>query len=688
MLLIMVYRPAIQNDRCFVLLPLKAPFIGYFEKIIKPAAAEVGLRAVKADDIYGTRSVIRDIWELIWQSKVVIAIVTDKNPNVNYELGICHTLGIPTVLVTARDEDVPFDYRQHRYIPYKTDEAGWEQKLREALMETLKSVLAAVSLDEELPWPYDTYIWKEQKRIGSLIESQDALDGVLEGVDLVFRSISLAFGPNGNEISVASTLGPASPQRRGILIAKAIKGNDPLESRGIEQMQRLAAEMQSSVGDGTKTAVILARAMLKVSHAALRKGYLPKNIVAGMRSATDTAVAHILTQAKSCEGEKVYQVALTASGQKNLAWMVVEAMKKTGKDGVITIEESKGEESVLEIIEGLHFDTGFISDAFATDTVRQECILQDCYVLIYEPKIQSMKDLLPLLELVAKADKPLLMICGDLEGEALATVVLNKERGILSCVAVRTAGFGDRRHAILEDIAVVTGARALIRERIIPLQNVRLEDLGHAKKVEVTRQATTILGGGGKQTLVEARIRELRQRIEQTTSDYDREKLQERLAKLASGIAVIKIGERTETDRAESLYRAQSAMFSAHAAIENGYVVGGGIQYFRAKPFVEKLVAKNQEEQAGIDAVASALEAPLRQLLINSRVSSPERVLAAIKDGSSNDFGFNVDTATVEDLRLAGVVDPAKTLKEALLFAFSYSRGIIQTGAWDLASPE
>ncbi|HLK52862.1 MAG TPA: chaperonin GroEL, partial [Candidatus Angelobacter sp.] len=389
-----------------------------------------------------------------------------------------------------------------------------------------------------------------------------------------------------------------------------------------------------------------------------------------------------------CDGEKILQIAATASGDEHLAKLVVEAMKKVGKDGVITVQQSKSAESTLEVEEGLRFDRGYISSGFVTDEIRQECILHDCYVLVYERSIQSMRDFLPLLEQVAKSGKPILIISENVEGEALATLVLNKERGTVSCVAIKPPGFGDRRQSVLEDIAIMTGARPFIQERIVPLANIRLGDLGHADLVTVTRDETTILGGGGKPELIEARIKELRHRIEQASSDYDREKLYERLAKIAAGIAVIHIGGITDSDRAESFYRVESAMHSTRAAVENGVVVGGGLEYIRAKPFVEKLVAKNEQEKAGIQAVLRALEQPLRQLIINSKVKSPEHVFISIEKESNPNVGFNADSGAIEDLSKTGIIDPAKTLKEALLFAFSYAKGIVETGAWDLQASE
>jgi chaperonin GroEL len=681
----MVYRPHVKNDLCFVLLPLRNPFLGYFEKILKPAAAEVGLRAVKADDIYGTGVIIRDIWDQIWRAKAVIAIVTDKNPNVNYELGICHSLGIPTILITEKKEDVPFDYQHRRYIQYQPQEAGWEQKLREDVTKTLKADLAGVELDADLPWPYDTYLLKEPRRLGSLMVSGDSHAMVLRGVSLVADSVALAFGPNGRKVSITQRMGSSS-EKRGVSIANSLRSSDPLEAKGIEAMQRLASEMANSIGDGTKTAILIAHELITAGYKGIQSGVAPKQVVSGMRSGIDTAIAHILTGARPCDGKDIERIARTASGSKATAAIITEAMRRVGPDGVISIEDSTDNELALEVAEGLQFDRGFISPGFVTDQERQQCLLEDCLVLIYDAKLGSLVQVLPVLELVAKAAQPLLIICDDLGDEVLATILVNNNKGTLQAAAVKTPGLGDRKRATLEDIAVVTGGKAFIQETLIPLSRVELGDFGQAKRIIVTKDETTILEGGGSVTAIEAKIKQLRKQIAASSALYDQEKLRERLARIASGIAVIKVGALTPSDQAELRYQIASALHSCSSAIVNGWVIGGGIQLVHATPFVEKLVAEDRGEQTGIEAVSKALERPLRQLLRNGDHKHADDVVAAVRQDEKRTLGFNAETGQSNDLVRAGIIDPARTLKEALLLAFAHAKGILETGAWDVST--
>lgn len=685
----MVYRPNVDQQRCFVLLPLRKPFLGYFEQIIKPAALEAGLTAVKADDIYGTRAVIRDIWELIWTARVVVAIVTDQNANVNYELGMCHTLGVPTILVTEREADVPFDYRHRRYVRYAPREAGWERKLLEDLRNTIRTVLSSPSLDEDLPWPYDTFDLGARRRTGSLVLSEDSLTSVLNGALLVRRSIAPAFGPHGTQVSI--TVPPQNVQasyRRGYRIAQGIRSADPLERQGIEQMRRLTQEVFGSVGDAAKAAVFLSCGMIEQGCEALKRGCVPKSLVAGMQRAVDAAVTHIMTQAKSVDADKLRSVAVTATGSDpNAADVILKALKEVGKDGVVEVVDSSRADIDVELQEGMQFDTGFLSQSFVTDSERQECVLEDCYVLLYEGKIGSMMQMLPLLDQVARRAKPLLVISGDLAQEALATLIVNKQRGTLSSVAVKAPGHADRRRALLEDMAVLTGGRAFLLEVMRPLEDATLSDLGRAQKVIVGKGNTTIIGGAGDPAAISSRVQSLRRQIDSSTDPHELAKLRERLAKLAGGIAVIRAGGLTDADRADSRYRLESALYSCHSAIENGYVVGGGICFYKAKDLVEKLVATNESETYGIAAVSHALELPLRQLIQNSKVYNKEDVVAEIARSKSDSLGFNAETEKVEDLNVAGILDAAKALNEALLLAFAHAKGILTTGAWDATTP-
>jgi len=614
-----------------------------------------------------------------------VAIVTGKNANVNYELGICHTLGIPTVLITEKAEDVPFDYRHLRYISYKPREAGWEQKLKDDITKTLRENLSRSDAEEDLSWPYDTFDLAVSGRIGRLVHSEDARTYVVEGAELVSMSLAPAFGPTGKRVSVMmQELGRQVAFRRGDRIAQRIRSGDPLKAHGVLQMARLAQEVLRNVGDATKTGVFLASSMLKAGNAALRAGHTSNGVLAGMQRAAETASAYLMTEARAATDQHLMGVALSACAfDRTIADVVLDALKRAGKDGIVQVVDGAGGDPLLDVQEGMHFDRGYLSPMFVTDPERQQCVLEDCFILVYERPIESMKDLLPLLEKVAKSGKPLMIISQDVAGEALATLVVNKQRGTVSTVAVKAPATGDQRTAILEDIAILTNAKAFLQETGRPLDLIGIADLGGAKKVIVSRDCTTIIGGRGSTTEVANRVKQLRIQIGGTTNLHDIERLQERLARLGGAIAVIKAHGRTDEDVADSRYKLESALGSCRSTIENGYVVGGGVSLCRAKALVEKLIAKDDSDKAGIQAVSGALEAPLRQILENSKCSDPESVIQQILQAPEGTTGFNAETRRVEDLLVAGVLDPAKTLSDALTLAFAYTQGTLKTAAWD-----
>lgn len=427
--------------------------------------------------------------------------------------------------------------------------------------------------------------------------------------------------------------------------------------------------------------------MLRYGEAALRDGYEPKYVVSGMRHAIEAVTAVLMTAAKPVLGEQLLQIAVTAaSSDRTSGKIVVEAMKRAGKDGLIEVVDGTTQNLELEVQEGMAFDRGFLSPQFVTDHERQECVLENSYILIHEDQIGSMRDLLPVLELIAKEGKPILVIAADLGQEALSTLIVNKQRGTLQCAAVKSPGMGDRRAALLDDIAVLTGGRAFTREVMRRLENTTLADLGRAKKVIITKDETTIIGGAGSQDEIEGRIKQLRHEIEATAAPYDQAKLQERLARLVGAVAVIRAAGQTSDDLAESRYKVESALGSCRSAVENGYVVGGGASYFHARQVLAKLVPANGAERAGIEVVRRALSAPLEHFLQRSRVGNPERTLKNIskKGGTA---GFNIETGQIEDLVAAGVLDSAKALKGALELALSHAEGILTTSAWDTTTP-
>jgi len=683
----MVYRPKVDPNLVFVLMPFKPSFDSYYEEIIKPAAKSAGLETRKADEIYSTGPIIQDIWKQIWAAAVVVADVTEKNPNVNYELGICHTLGVPTVIITQSYDDVPFDYRHRRCIRYDTKEVDWQRKLKKSITATLKQVLAGEDIIPELGWPYDTSQFPQQQRVGSLVPASDAQDVILRGVRMVRDALAYAFGPRSAQVSV--NVAPHQQQyfRKGVLIARAIHSADRLEGIGIHHATGLAQEMSNRVGDGTKTAVLLFEKMLELGNIALKQSYPRPEILLGMERATEAVVASIRGRSKTANKESLIHVARTAAGgDLKIAQLVMEAYSKAGRDGVVLIEQSNSLEIALEVQEGMNFDQGYIDAAFLFPTEAQEIVLDDAYIFIHELRLSSMKDLLPVLEAVAETKKPLLAIAEDVEGEALATLIVNRKRGTLNCVAVKAPGYADRRRAILQDIGALTEATPITLSSGRSIASVTLKDLGHARKVILTKAGTTILGGAGESTIGK-HVQAIRNEIAKSHSDFDREKLRERLVRLSGAIAAVRIGGMTEQDRIDRSYAAESAMYSVRKAIEEGFVVGGGLSLLRAKATLKKLSFKRRGEIAGVKVIAQALEAPIRQLLLNSK-SDPTESLTKIERARDLDLGYDSEKTGIQDLSAAGILDPVATVTYSLQLAFSHAKTLIGTGAWDASATQ
>ena len=588
----MVYRPSVDESLCFVLLPLKSPYLGYFEQIIRPAAKSVGLSVVKSSDIYGTGAIISDIWNHIWKAKVIVAIATERNPNVNYELGISHTLGIPTILITADSSDVPFDYRHRRYIHYKTEEAGWEEQLRSDLVKTFKEALDNPS-DESLPWPYDTEKLVKTAHVEGLLDPKETRKLVRSGISLVVSAISTAFGPDGASVSIPSKFGEPKNLKNGSEIASAIGSPSPTQLQGIHVMRRLASEVSSTVGDLTKTSMLIADRIIEHGETEFKNGVSPKGFFEGLKQAIDAAGVYLLTHANPTLDSDKLELAKTASGTDELALAISSAVTRAGSDGVVQVEESIDSETSIEFEEGIEFDRGYISSTFVNDDVKQECVLENCLILIYEGKISKMDQLLPVMEKVVKQGKSLLIIADDVSDEAISTLVVNAKRNLLPSVAVKAPGLGDRMRHNLEDIAVQTGAKAIFREYGIPLQSVDLSDFGSAKRVVVTSSTTTIIDGGGNSSDIKQKIAQIKTQLSRTTSVFDQEKLRERVAKMASGIATIKVGGATESIKSQNRIAVWNGMNAIHASTENGYVSGGGSSLLRSTSFVEQLIPKN-----------------------------------------------------------------------------------------------
>jgi chaperonin GroEL len=503
-----------------------------------------------------------------------------------------------------------------------------------------------------------------------IVTGENSRQAILRGVNILADAVKITLGPKGRNAVIEKKFGAPIITKDGVTVAKEIELQDPLENMGAQMVREVASKTSDVAGDGTTTATVLAQAIFREGVRTVAAGASPMALKRGIDKAVEVAVGEIKRLSREVKGDMIAQVGtISANTDKQVGSIIAEAMKKVGKDGVITVEESKTMETTLEVVEGMQFDRGYLSPYFVTDPERMECVLEDVHILIHEKKISSMKDLLPLLEQTAKLSKPLLIIAEEVEGEALATLVVNKLRGTLKCAAVKAPGFGDRRKAMLEDIATLTGGKAITEDLGVKLANVKLEDLGSAKKVTIDKDNTTIVAGAGKASEIEGRIKQLRMQIEETTSDYDKEKLQERLAKLVGGVAVIKVGAATETELKEKKARVEDAMHATRAAVEEGIVSGGGTALLRCLPALEKLKL-HDDEAVGVNIVKRALEEPIRQIAQNAGHEGA-LIVGRVRESKDENFGFNAETGEFGDLVKAGVIDPAKVTRLALQNAAS-----------------
>ena len=521
-----------------------------------------------------------------------------------------------------------------------------------------------------------------------IVYSENSRQAILRGVNQLADAVKVTLGPRGRNVVLEKKFGGPTITKDGVTVAKEIELKDPLENMGAQMVREVASKTSDTAGDGTTTATILAQSIFREGVKAVAAGANPMALKRGIEKAVEVIVNEVKKLSKDVkDNETIAQVGtISANGDTDIGNTIAEAMKKVGKDGVITVEESKTMSTELQTVDGMQFDRGYLSPYFITDPDRMECVVEDPYILIHEKKISNMKDLLPLLEQIARSGKPLLVIAEEVEGEALATLVVNKLRGTLNACAVKAPGFGDRRKAMLEDIAILTGGKALMEETGIKLEGVRLEDLGRAKRVTVDKDNTTIVDGAGSQKSIEGRIKQLRAQIEETTSDYDREKLQERLAKLAGGVAIIKVGAATETEMKEKKARVEDALHATRAAVEEGIVPGGGVALLRAVKGLEGMKVHG-DEQIGVNIVRRAVEEPVRQIVGNAGY---EGAIVIEKIRSSNDahYGFNAATAEYEDLVKAGVIDPTKVTRSALQNASSIAALMLTTEAMIAEIPE
>ncbi len=514
-----------------------------------------------------------------------------------------------------------------------------------------------------------------------IVTGENSRQAILRGVNQLADAVKITLGPKGRNAVIEKKFGAPIITKDGVTVAKEIELRDPLENMGAQMVREVASKTSDVAGDGTTTATVLAQAIFREGVRTVAAGASPMALKRGIEKAVEVAVEEIKKFHKDVKGEMIAQVGtISANNDKQIGSIIAEAMKKVGKDGVITVEESKTMETNLEVVEGMQFDRGYLSPYFVTDPERMECAIEDVRILIHEKKISSMKDLLPLLEQIAKMGKPLLIIAEDVEGEALATLVVNKLRGTLQCCAVKAPGFGDRRKAMLEDIATLTGGKAITEDLGIKLEKVKVEDLGRAKKVTIDKDNTTIVEGGGKASEIEGRVRQIRTQVEDTTSDYDKEKLQERLAKLVGGVAVIKVGAATETELKEKKARVEDAMHATRAAVEEGIVPGGGVALVRCIAALEKLKLHDEDETIGVNIVKRALEEPMRQIAHNAGHEGA-LIVGRIRDSKDDNFGFNAENGEFGDLVKAGVIDPAKVTRLALQNAASIAGLMLTTEA-------
>ena len=513
-----------------------------------------------------------------------------------------------------------------------------------------------------------------------IVYSEHSRQAILRGVNQLADAVKVTLGPKGRNVILEKKYGGPTITKDGVTVAKEVELSDPLENMGAQMVREVASKTSDVAGDGTTTATILAQAIYREGVKAVTAGANPMAIKRGIDKAVAVAVDEVKKLSKPVSGDMIAQVgSISANSDTTIGNIIAEAMKKVGKDGVITVEESKTMTTELQAVDGMQFDRGYLSPYFVSDAERMECVFEDPYILIHDKKVSSMQDILPLLEQIVGVGKPLLVIAEDVEGEALATLAVNKMRGTLHVCAVKAPGFGDRRKAMLEDISILTGGKPIMEETGLKLENVKLEDLGRAKRVTVDKDTTTIIDGAGSQKDIGGRIKQLRAQIEETTSDYDREKLQERLAKLTGGVAIIKVGAATETEMKEKKARVEDALHATRAAVEEGIVPGGGVALLRASIALQKLKLEG-DEQFGVTIVRRACEEPVRQIVLNCGTEGAV-VVERIKNHQDANFGFNAATEQYEDLVEAGVIDPTKVTRTALQNAASIASLMLTTEA-------
>jgi chaperonin GroEL len=524
--------------------------------------------------------------------------------------------------------------------------------------------------------------------VKDILFNAEARAALKRGVDKLAEAVKVTLGPKGRNVIIDKKFGPPTVTKDGVTVAKEIELEDPVENMGAQLIREVASKTSDVAGDGTTTATVLAQAIFREGLKNVVAGRNPMDLKRGIDMAVQKVVEGLKEISREIKDKKeiAYVGAISANNDMSIGQLIADAMEKVGRDGVITVEEAKGTETTMEIVEGMQFDRGYLSPYFVTNPDTMECILENPYILIHDKKISSLKDFLPILEKVAQSGRPLLVIAEDVEGEALATLVVNKLRGTLRCCAVKAPGFGERRKAMLEDIAILTGGTVISEEKGFKLENAQLSYLGQAKKVVVDKDNTTIVEGAGNKEDIKRRINEIKVQIEKTTSDYDREKLQERLAKLSGGVAVLKIGAATEVEMKEKKARVEDALHATKAAVEEGIIPGGGVAYLRVMHKLDELKPENEDQAVGIEIIRKALEEPIRQIIANAGLE-PSVIVQKVKEGK-DDFGFNAQTERFENLFESGVIDPTKVARVALENAASVASLLLTTEAVVFEKPE
>ncbi len=517
---------------------------------------------------------------------------------------------------------------------------------------------------------------------------QDARSKLLAGVNTLANAVRVTLGPKGRNVVLEKSFGSPTVTKDGVTVAKEIEIEDRFENMGAQMVKEVASKTSDNAGDGTTTATVLAQAIFREGSKLVVAGMNPMELKRGIEKAVESITAELAKMSKPTrDSQEIAQVGtISANNDTTIGQIISEAMEKVGREGVITVEEAKSMDTVLEVVEGMQFDRGYLSPYFVTDPERMEAVIEEPLILLHEKKISNMKDLLPLLEQVARQGKPLVIVAEDIEGEALATLVVNKLRGTLNVAAVKAPGFGDRRKAMMQDMAILTGGQVIAEELGLKLENVTTKDLGKAKRIVIDKDNTTIIDGAGARKDIEGRCNEIRKQVEETTSDYDREKLQERLAKLVGGVAVVKVGAATETEMKEKKARVEDALHATRAAVEEGIVPGGGVALLRAQRALDDLKVENPEQRAGINIVIRAIEEPLRRISENAGIDG-SIVVDKVKNGKGN-FGFNAQTEVYEDLMKAGVIDPTKVVRTALQNAASVASLLLTTEAMVAERPD